>query len=152
MQGLFGKIKEFWSPEEYDEEYESEVDTDGQENTYRGAKERSHKNRDARNENVINMNKTPGAKVAVFRPGVFDDETCNIADELLKMNTILLNLEGTETDISRRRIIDFMSGVAYASGGKITPVARHTFVITPRNVDITGENLIDGIDTGGMFL
>ena len=73
-----------------------------------------------------------------------------MADELLKMHTVVLNLENTNKDISRR-IIDFLSGVAYANGGKIKRVAASTFIITPYNVELTGDDVLDELENNGVY-
>lgn len=48
----------------------------------------------------------------------------------------MLNLEDTNKDMARR-ILDFLSGVAYANDGKIKKVASNTYIIIPNNVDLT---------------
>ena len=61
----------------------------------------------------------------------------------------MLNLEQTSKDISRR-LIDFLSGVAYANNGQIQRVANSTYIITPYNVDIMGD-LLDELENSGVF-
>ena len=61
----------------------------------------------------------------------------------------MLNLESTSKEISRR-LIDFLSGVAYANRGQVKRVANSTFIITPYNVDIMGD-LLDELESNGMF-
>ena len=58
--------------------------------------------------------------------------------------TVVLNLEGTGKE-TVRRIIDFLSGIAYAIEGQIKRVANSTYVITPKNVDVSSgvENQVD---------
>ena len=68
-----------------------------------------------------------------------------IADQLLDRKTILLNLEDTNKETARR-LIDFLHGVAYAIGGNLKKVANCTYVITPSNVDISGDQLKDTKD------
>lgn len=68
-----------------------------------------------------------------------------IADQLLDRKTILLNLEDTNKETARR-LIDFLHGVAYAIGGNLKKVANCTYVITPSNVDISGDQLKDAKD------
>jgi len=60
-----------------------------------------------------------------------------------------LNLEQTSKDVSRR-LIDFLSGVAYANNGQIQRVANSTYIITPYNVDIMGD-LLDELENSGVF-
>ena len=91
---------------------------------------------------VVNIHATTQLQVVLFKPERFGEEARNIADELLKMHTVVLNLEDTNKDVSRR-IVDFLSGVAYANGGKIKRVATDTFIITPYNVDLMGDDVLD---------
>lgn len=63
-----------------------------------------------------------------------------IADHLLNRRTVVLNLEASNKE-SSRRIIDFLSGVAYAIDGKLSKVAVNTYLITPANINVSGEAL-----------
>ena len=78
----------------------------------------------------------------------FEDASA-IADHLNAKRTIVLNLESASKDIARR-LIDFLSGVAYANNGQIKRVANNTFIITPYNVNIMGD-LIDELENNGVF-
>jgi cell division inhibitor SepF len=60
-----------------------------------------------------------------------------------------MNLEQTNKDIARR-LIDFLSGVAYAQDGKIKKVAASTFLITPFNVDLMGD-VLDELESSGFY-
>ena len=62
----------------------------------------------------------------------------------------MLNLESTSKEISRR-LVDFLSGVAYANNGQIKRVANSTFIITPYNVDIMGDDLMDELQNNGAL-
>ena len=73
-----------------------------------------------------------------------------IADHLNAKKTVVLNLEAANRDVSRR-IIDFLSGVAYANNGNIRKVANSTFIIVPTDVDVMGELMLDDIDDGKMY-
>lgn len=83
-------------------------------------------------------------QVALVKPERFDDAIA-IADHLADHRTVVLNLEATSKDV-QRRLIDFLSGAAYAHGGRIKRVANSTFIITPSNVDVMGELLLDEMD------
>lgn len=93
---------------------------------------------------VVNLNSSAQLQVVISKPEHFGEETCAVADELLRTNTVVLNLEERNKDVARR-IVDFLSGVTYATGGKIKRVAANTFIITPYNVELSGEaeNAID---------
>ena len=76
-------------------------------------------------------------EMKVVKPESFDS-VAQIADHLLSRRTVVLNLENTNKETSRR-LIDFLSGVAYSIEGQLKKVANNTFVITPGNVAVSGE-------------
>lgn len=80
-------------------------------------------------------------ELKVVKPEKYDSATAQkIADHLLNRRSVVLNLESTNKE-SARRLIDFLSGVAYSIQGYIQRVANNTFIIVPDNVDISGEQL-----------
>lgn len=97
---------------------------------------------------LSNINATTQLQVVLVKPERFDDASA-IADHLNAKRTVVLNLESTNKDISRR-LVDFLSGVAYANNGQIKRVANSTFIITPYNVDIMGD-LLDELESNGVF-
>ena len=94
-----------------------------------------------RNGKVVNIHATTQLKVVLVKPEHFEDAS-TIADHLNNKRTVVLNLESTNKEVSRR-LVDFLSGVAYANNGQIKRVANSTFIITPYNVDIMGDLLDD---------
>ena len=76
-------------------------------------------------------------ELKVIRPERFESVT-QIADHLINNRTVVLNLEATNKETARR-MIDFLSGVAYSIEGNLKKVANNTFVITPGNVAVSGE-------------
>ena len=75
-------------------------------------------------------------KMQVVRPQNYDSETASqIANHLLNKCTVVLNLESTNKETSRR-LIDFLSGVAYSIGGSLKKITASTYIITASNVDI----------------
>ena len=97
---------------------------------------------------VVNINATTQLQVVLVKPERFEDASA-IADQLNAKRTVVLNLESTNKQVSRR-LIDFLSGVAYANNCQIKRVATSTFIITPYNVDIMGD-LIDELENNGVF-
>lgn len=161
MAGFVEKIKDMWNPpeDEYDEyDYESDAGEINNAAEHKQGADPEPAQRDSirrapssgGGNKVVNIHATAQLQVVLFKPERFGEETCAIADELLKMHTVVLNLENTGKDISRR-IIDFLSGVAYANGGKIKRVATSTFIITPYNVDLTGEDVMDELENNGVY-
>jgi len=97
---------------------------------------------------VVNIHATTQLQVVLVKPERFEN-AAEIADHLREKRTVVLNLEQTNKDIARR-LIDFLSGVAYAQEGKIKKVAVSTYIITPYNVDILGD-LIDELENNGLY-
>lgn len=161
MPGFVEKIKDMWNPpeDEYDYDYEEEPEEvssmagDNKQESEAEMQQREAVRRmqaiNAGNK-VVNIHATAQLQVVLFKPERFGEDTCTIADELLKMHTVVLNLENTNKDVSRR-IIDFLSGVAYANGGKIKRVATSTFIITPYNVDLTGDDVLGELENNGVY-
>ena len=98
---------------------------------------------------VVNIHATTQLKVVLVKPERFEDAS-TIADHLNNKRTVVLNLESTNKDVARR-LIDFLSGVAYAQDGKIRRVASATYIITPFNVDLMGDQL-DDMESGEFHL
>ena len=74
-------------------------------------------------------------ELKVVKPQIFED-AAQVADHLLSKRTVVLNLEDTNKEAARR-ILDFLTGVAYSIGGNIKKVANSAYVVTPSNVDVS---------------
>ena len=103
---------------------------------------------DSYDEDSGDSGATTQLKVVLVKPERFEDAS-TIADHLNNKRTVVLNLESTNKEVSRR-LVDFLSGVAYANNGQIKRVANSTFIITPYNVDIMGD-LLDELENNGAF-
>lgn len=98
---------------------------------------------------IVNIHATTQLRVVLVKPEHFEDAS-SVADHLNSKRTVVLNLESTSKEIARR-LVDFLSGVAYANNGQIKRVANSTFIITPYNVDIMGD-LLDELENSGFYL
>ena len=78
-------------------------------------------------------------ELKVVKPQHFDSVP-QIADHLLNKRTVVLNLEKTNKETARR-LIDFLSGVAYSIGGSLKRITANTYIITASNVDIGDAQL-----------
>ncbi len=166
MAGIVDKFKRMWdAPDdeyEYDEYgYADEGEDDYEEPAPRERERERDRERErsyapapaaapASRNKVVNINATAKLQVGIFKPERFGDETRSIAEELMKTNTVVLNLEDTNKDMARR-ILDFLSGVAFANQGKIKRVATNTYIIIPSNVDLTGDDLLDELENSGVY-
>ncbi len=102
-----------------------------------------------RDNKVVNIHTTTAVQVVLSKPERFE-QAAEIADHLREKRTVVMNLETTNKDVARR-LVDFLSGVAYANDGKIKKVAINTYIITPFNVDIMGD-LIDELENNGVYI
>ena len=163
MAGFVDKFKRMWDAPDDEYEYNDydsyDSDNDIVEDDSRSRRSSSRyddfddigsSRESSRRNKVVNISATAKLSVALFKPERFGEETRNIADELIKTHTVVLNLENTNKDMARR-IIDFLSGVAYANRGKIKKVATSTFIIIPNNVDLTGDDLLDELEHSGVY-
>ena len=101
-----------------------------------------------RSNKVVNIHTTTQLQVVLVKPDRYENAS-EVADHLREKRTVVLNLESTNKDVARR-LLDFLSGVTYAHGGKIKKVAISTYIITPYNVDILGD-LIDELENNGLY-
>ena len=97
---------------------------------------------------VVNIHATAQLQVVLVKPERFDDAS-SVADHLNAKRTVVLNLESANKDVARR-ILDFLSGIAYANDGQIKKVANCTFIITPYNVGLMGD-LLDELENNGLY-
>ncbi len=104
--------------------------------------------RDRRSNKVVNIHTTTQLQVVLVKPDRFENAS-EIADHLREKRTVVLNMEQTSKEVSRR-ILDFLAGAAYAQEGKVKKVALSTYIITPYNVDILGD-LIDELENNGLY-
>ncbi len=141
----FKKIIHPYDDEDYDYEEEEQ-----QFPTQRSGRDSYDDRRDdRRGSKVVNIHATTQLKVVLVKPERFENAS-EIADHLREKRTVVLNLESTNKDIARR-LIDFLSGVAYAGDGKIKKVSANTYIITPYSVDLMGD-LIDELESSGLYL
>ena len=105
---------------------------------------------DDRRSKVVNINSAGQLKVVLMKPVKFDEDANTIADHLMEKRTVVMNMENTDQDIARR-LLDFVSGVAYATSGNVKRVAAKTYIVTPYSVDLMGD-LIDGLENSGLYM
>jgi cell division inhibitor SepF len=91
----------------------------------------------------------PPAKVHLVVPRSFNDAQ-QIADRFKAQVPVILNLQGADTELSKR-LIDFSSGLTYALDGSMQRVADKVFLLTPRNVELSAEERARALERGGFF-
>lgn len=153
--GLMDELKKIIHPyDDEDYDYEDDFEEPVKESSRslfddRKDDRREDRRSDDRHNKVVNIHATTQLKVVLVKPERFENAS-EIADHLKEKRTVVLNLESTNKDVARR-LIDFLSGVAYAGEGKIKKVAANTYIITPYSVDIMGD-LIDELENNGVYV
>lgn len=137
---------------------EDEYENEGEEVTERPARERGRDEGAASSKKespkiikskTISYSQQGSMQVVLVKPERFDEVT-TIADHLNDGKTVVLNLEECQREVSRR-VVDFLSGVAYANGGNMRKVAKNTFIVVARGVDVMGELLPEEFEEGKIY-
>ncbi|TML80215.1 MAG: cell division protein SepF, partial [Actinobacteria bacterium] len=87
-----------------------------------------------------------GVQVHLVIPKSFNDAQ-QVADQFKDDVPVILNLQSTDTDLSKR-LIDFASGLTYALDGGMQRIADKVFLLTPRNVEVSAEERARLIEKG----
>lgn len=145
---LFENFKEFFFSTEDDDD-QDDMPNVRHERSY-GSQDDDQPSGEGRRNKVVNIQTTAQLQVVLVKPSAFTDAK-QIADHLIAKKTVVLNLE-TASPENKRRIIDFLVGVAYANGGSLKPVANLTYIITPYNVGFIGEDLVGELENNGVFI
>ena len=154
--GVFDKIKNVFGveDEDFEDEFEYYEEEEVVENT---VKPDFTQNVQPKKEKTVPMQTVSSQavssaplQVVLVKPEKFDDAS-SIADSLNAKKTVVLNLEATSKEVSRR-LVDFLSGVAYANNGQLKKIANSTFIITPYNVDVSGIGILEEIDMKEKYL
>jgi cell division inhibitor SepF len=92
---------------------------------------------------------SPSVRVHLVLPRSFNDAQ-QIADKFKEAVPVILNLQTTDQELSKR-LIDFASGLTYALNGGMQRVADKVFLLTPRNVEVSAEERARLLERGGFF-
>lgn len=147
--GLWDGIKNIMnvSDDEYDEEMEETEEVTDYEEPVKKEQPRRDSVRGRAGKTVPFTNGS--MQLVLVKPERFEDVT-GIADQYCAKRTIVLNLEKADRDLSRR-IIDFLSGVAYAKNGTLKKAANNTFVIAPCDVDVNGDVFVEDYSDNSAY-
>ena len=161
--GFMDELKKLTRPynEEDEEEYDDYEDEEmeapaaapataapARRSAYTASEPREASRRQSGPAKVVNINGNSAMQVILVKPDRFDTVS-EVADHLREKKSIVLNLESTNKDVARR-LVDFLSGCAYALDGKIKKVAISTYIITPYNVEIVGD-LVEELENNGIY-
>jgi cell division inhibitor SepF len=85
-------------------------------------------------------------RVHLVTPYSFNDAQ-DVADKFKQDVPVILNLQTTDAELAKR-LIDFTSGLTYALGGGMQKIADKTFLLTPRNVEVSAEEKARLVEKG----
>ena len=152
--GFGDKFKNIFnvSEEEYFDDMDMEDNDRAEEESSRDVRSSGFSFNRSRNESsdgkVVDMRSSVPASATkaqvVFKKLDRYEDVGNVASVLNEKKIVVLNLETCPNDVSVR-IIDFLSGVAFANDGEMKRIAGRAYIITPYNVPLSGE-LLDGYD------
>lgn len=130
-KGLFRSKKRsdpYEDEDDYDDDYELPARS---RSSHSGNNKVTPMRQPARRNNNVSM------EVCVIKPNSVEDAR-EITETLLSGRTVILNLEGIDLEVAQR-IIDFTSGATYAISGNLQKISNYIFLVTPTNVDISGD-------------
>ncbi len=84
-------------------------------------------------------------ELKIVHPKEFDCAP-QIADHLLQHRAVVVNMELASVE-TRRRLLDFLTGVTYAVGGSLKKVAKDAIILTPSEVEVGDAKLRGGKDS-----
>jgi cell division inhibitor SepF len=162
FKGFMGIPEDEYMDDEEDLDYDKDFDDDEEESDLSGSGRRSSASsfstpetsdstvrEPSASNKVVSIHSSSQYQVVVVKPERFEDASA-IADHLIAKRAVILNLEAATPDL-KRRLVDFLSGVAYTNGGQIKPVANSTYIITPCNVGVMGESMVDELGSHGIY-
>jgi cell division inhibitor SepF len=123
--------------------YEDWSDEEPEERPTRGSSRR------AALEAVPTISTGSPQRVHLVVPRSFNDAQ-QIADKFKEGMPVILNLQGSDAELSKR-LIDFTSGLTYALNGGMQRVADKVFLLTPRNVEVSAEERARLLERGGFY-
>ena len=159
--GFMDELKKLTRPysdtevDEYDDDYEEEIEepapqpAPSRRSAFSAPEPTARESRrQSGSSKVVSLNNRPNMQVVLVKPERFD-MVSEVADHLRDKMTIVLNLESTNKDVARR-LVDFLSGCAYALDGQIKKVAISTYIITPVNVEVIGD-VVEELQNSGIY-
>jgi cell division inhibitor SepF len=137
LNRLFSRLNSFRDEVDYEDEYE-EPEYQEQETAEVPEEPRSSPFR--RPGKIVDI-KSGGQQVVIMQPSDIEaaQQTC---DHIRAGKTVICNIEKVDTKVAQR-VIDFITGAAYALDGKVMPVSSVIFVVAPRNTTLVEGGIVN---------
>ena len=91
-------------------------------------------------DNIVNLNASVSPNIAIVNPVTMADAKIAV-EHLRAMRTLCLVLEKTDRKVSQR-VLDFVSGAAFAMHGNVQRATPNSYIITPNGVSIVVDDIV----------
>lgn len=86
---------------------------------------------------VVSLHSSKNQRVMIMKPEDFGEAKA-VADHMRHRRTVVLNLETAGLE-EAKRLLDFVSGTAYALNCNVVKVSENIFIFSPDNIELTAE-------------
>ena len=145
---IFDELKKMTRSYTDEDDYSDDYDEEETDSRGRGSYEDRRPREGERRGKMFSAPENAQLKVIFVKPERFENAT-EIADHLKDRRTVVLNLESTPKE-EANRLLEFLSGVAYAGEGKVKKIAANTYLITPYHVTIEGD-VLDELESNVLY-
>lgn len=137
---LFNRLGNFRDEIDYEEDYEQEeyAETEAADVP---EEPRPGPFRKQQPGKVVDLRSTPGQQQVVIMQPADIDSAQQACDHIRAGKTVICNIEKIDPKVAQR-VIDFITGAAYALDGKVMPVSSVIFVVAPRHTALVEGNIV----------
>lgn len=96
----------------------------------------------ARQHKVVDFKPASGQQQVVIMQPADIEAAQQACDHIRSGKTVICNIEKVDPKIAQR-VIDFITGAAYALDGKVMPVSSVIFVVAPRNTSLVEGGIVN---------
>jgi len=139
LNKLFNRLGNFHDEIDYEDDYE-QADYDDQEQAEVVDEPRQSVFRKAQPGKVVDFKPSGHQQVVIMQPSDIESAQ-QVCDHIRAGKTVICNIEKVDTKVAQR-VIDFITGAAYALDGKVMPVSSVIFVVAPRNTALVEGGIV----------
>ena len=141
LNRLFNRLGNFHDEVDYEDEYEQD-DVNEPETVEETEEPRPGPFRRQQPGKVVDFRPTPGQQQVVIMQPADIEAAQQACDHIRSGKTVICNIEKVDPKVAQR-VIDFITGSAYALDGKVMPVSSVIFVVAPRNTALVEGNIVN---------
>ncbi|MEA4888467.1 MAG: cell division protein SepF [Clostridiaceae bacterium] len=141
LNRLFNRLGNFHDEVDYEDEYEQD-EVNEPETVEETEEPRPGPFRRQQPGKVVDFRPTPGQQQVVIMQPADIEAAQQACDHIRSGKTVICNIEKVDPKVAQR-VIDFITGSAYALDGKVMPVSSVIFVVAPRNTALVEGNIVN---------